>query len=453
MTAASSSTKKKQKSGASPWTVVISKDLAEEGARIAIEVADRFLEGDKLADNIRMLPSQSTETIPVGMGGAGLMQGFSGLSLLYSQLRRCQPDEDWNSPAAHFLKISAEYVAEGVNENDISICSGASGVAYAALQSYRGKSTFKKLIAKSNQLVLDQIQGRIDKVSAPGGLAAFDYDALYGIAGIGRYLLAAGNIDERFEGTLDEILKVLIARSKLVDGYPGLYNAVGDLTASEKETYGCSVVNCGLAHGVPGVLTLLALSLREGRQVKGLREAVEFWAGWLQERAVVEDEWGVNWPCVVPVDGRDLQGARAAWCYGAPGVANSIWLAGEALDDEQSKNAAVKAMEAVFRRPFSALNVISPCLCHGGSGLLQLALRFAARTGLPVFTEASENWLGRILAEYDPENSYWGFSDTLPGGQKTDLPTLLNGATGVILPVLAASFPQEPIWDQVLLLS
>lgn len=450
--ASSPKTKKKQK-GTTAWPVIVSKDLAEEAGRISIEVADSFLEGDNLADNIRVLPSQSTDKIPVGLDGPGLLQGFTGLSVLYSQLRRCQPDEDWNSPANHFLKIAAEYVVpESRVSNDLSICSGVSGMAYAVMQTYRGKSTFKKLLAQTNQILLDKIQERIDKFAVPGGLAAFDYDALYGVAGIGRYLLVGSTIDERLQKPLHAILKVLIDRSKFEDGFPALYTAERDLTEMEKDLYNCRVVNCGLAHGVPSVLALLAVALKEGYQIEGLAGAVEFWANWLQG-VTVDDQWGVNWPTVVPMDGRELQPSRAAWCYGTPGLANALWLAGDALDDSQSRDAAIKGMEAVYRRPVSVQHILSPCFCHGTSGLLQVTLRFAARTGLPMFAQASEDLVRRIIKVYDPANIYWGFCDVLPEGQKTDLPTILNGASGVILPLLAAAFPAEPIWDQTLLLS
>jgi lantibiotic biosynthesis protein len=450
--ASSTKTKKKRKPAATSWSVVVPKDLAEESSQIAISVADRFLEGELLAENMKMLPSQSTDKIPIGMDGPGLMQGFAGFSALYGHLRRCQPDEDWNSPANHFLKIAAEYLDYPILQKDISICSGVSGVAYAAIQSYRAKSTFKSLIAKSNDIILNNVQDKIKKVETPGGLAAIDYDALYGVAGIGRYLLAGYSLDERLLKPLEQILKALIDRSALVDGFPNLYTAEESLTELEKENYNCRVVNCGLAHGVPSVLTLLALALQEGLEVQGLKAAVEFWSNWLQG-AIVKDQWGINWPSVVPVDNRDLKPARAAWCYGTPGLANSLWLAGEALDDSQAKAVAVEGMEAVYKRPVPVQGILSPCLCHGTSGLLQVTVRFANRTGLPVFAEASTDLLGKIVAEYDPSATYWGFADRLPEGQRTDLPTLLNGAAGVILPMLAASCPAEPVWDQTLMIS
>jgi len=51
----------------------------------------------------------------------------------------------------------------------------------------------------------------------------------------------------------------------------------------------------------------------------------------------------------VPVGGTavDDRPARAAWCYGSPGISPALWLAGEALDDPRLPEPAVSSIEAV----------------------------------------------------------------------------------------------------------
>src|SRR5262249_44410038 len=93
-------------------------------------------------------------------------------------------------------------------------------------------------------------------------------------------------------------------------------------------------LNCGLAHGIPGPLALLALAQRAGTVLPGQMAAVERIAGWLVQNRT-SDEWGYGWPTSVRLGaaGRQVpptEVARSAWCYGAPGVARAVWLAGEA---------------------------------------------------------------------------------------------------------------------------
>jgi len=144
--------------------------------------------------------------------------------------------------------------------------------------------------------------------------------------------------------------------------------------------------------------------------------------------------------------------SRAAWCYGAPGVARALWLAGVARDRPDWRNLAIEAMEAVYRRPIAARQIDSPTFCHGVSGLLQVTLRFANDTALPVFTDAAADLAEQLLSAYEPD-SLLGYRNWEPGGTRVDQPGLLDGAPGVLLTLLAASTDAEPLWDRAFLLS
>ncbi|WP_277752743.1 lanthionine synthetase LanC family protein [Streptomyces sp. L2] len=83
--------------------------------------------------------------------------------------------------------------------------------------------------------------------------------------------------------------------------------------------------------------------------------------------------------------------ARSAWCYGAPGVAHALWLAGTALGDHDLHDVATEAMAAVLRRPAHMRFIDSPTFCHGVAGLLQIVLRFAHATRLPFLHDAADH--------------------------------------------------------------
>jgi hypothetical protein len=156
-------------------------------------------------------------------------------------------------------------------------------------------------------------------------------------------------------------------------------------------------LNCGLAHGIPGVLALLSLVRSAGQPYEDLDYAIATTANWLSTHRL-DDEWGANWPSAIPlhpttVDGKvmlaeaDLESSpggpsRTAWCYGGPGVARALWLAGRALDGDDFKRLAIDAMEAVFRRPIAVRMIDSPTFCHGVAGLPLLPYDLANETGL-----------------------------------------------------------------------
>jgi hypothetical protein len=201
----------------------------------------------------------------------------------------------------------------------------------------------------------------------------------------------------------------------------------------------------------------MALASSRGIAVSGQNEAVDRLAEWLVGNRA-DDAWGVNWPYAVSLtqDGvPDLAGSgpsRAAWCYGAPGVARTLWLAGVARDRPDWRNLAIQAMEAVYRRPIPARQIDSPTFCHGVAGLLQVTLRFANETRLPVFTNAAVDLTGWLLSAYEPD-SLLGYRNWEPGGTRVDHAGLLDGAPGVLLALLAAATDAEPSWDRAFLLA
>jgi hypothetical protein len=144
--------------------------------------------------------------------------------------------------------------------------------------------------------------------------------------------------------------------------------------------------------------------------------------------------------------------SRSAWCYGSPGIARSLWLAGQALDNEQYRKLAVDAMSATYRRPLHIRRIDSPTFCHGVAGLAQITLRFANDTRLPEFASASRDLVAQLLDLYEPD-SLLGYRDLEPGDNAVDQPGLLDGAPGVAMVLLAAASGVEPTWDRLFLLS
>jgi hypothetical protein len=127
-------------------------------------------------------------------------------------------------------------------------------------------------------------------------------------------------------------------------------------------------------------------------------------------------------------------------------------LAGDALGDATLRTLAVTALEAVYRRPLSERRIDSPTFCHGVAGLLQITIRFAQDTGLPVFTQATDTLVGQLLAAYEPD-CLLGYCSVEPAGNRVDQAGLLDGAPGVAMVLLAAATDVEPRWDRVFLLA
>lgn len=134
----------------------------------------------------------------------------------------------------------------------------------------------------------------------------------------------------------------------------------------------------------------------------------------------------------------------------APGVTRALWPAAQALDDGLLGEPALEAMDAVLRRPAERRAIPSPTFCHGVSGLLHVALRFASDTGL--FRQEAAELVDELLASYQPERPL-AYASLEPEGNSVDRAGVLDGAAGVVLVLPAAATDVEPTWDRLFLLS
>ncbi|WP_405058194.1 lanthionine synthetase C family protein [Kribbella sp. NBC_01505] len=373
------------------------------------------------------------------------LDGSAGKAVLFGQLDRIAPGEGWDRHA-HVALTDAVRAIEDTGRNHPGLFVGHTGVAAAGAYLSRGGTRYGGLLATLDEQIAVAAAGLSEVfVETPAHQSFEAFDLIYGLAGTNRYLLARGRPD----------LAGLVA---LCDSGPDEPNWFTPPEAIREDTaiaqwYDGGVYNCGLAHGIPGPLATLSIALSHGYVVPRQAEAIARVAEWLTAQRA-DDEWGANWTSCVTPNGPPEVPAHSAWCYGSPGVAHTLWLAGTAIDDAKLRELAIEAMAAVYRRPWSVRNIgDSPGLCHGVAGLLQITLRFANATGEPLFTEAVNELTEHLLGLYRPELSTGYFSRNGSNGVIREHPGLLDGAAGVALALLAASTPTEPVWDHVLLLS
>jgi hypothetical protein len=325
------------------------------------------------------------------------------------------------------------------------------GVAFACMALSRGGTRYRRLQATLDEALAPRARqllpvagGRANGASGPA------FDVISGASGVAAYLL-----EHDAHGALPGLLRGLVALAEptTVPKWAHPPGAVSEGWLAR--AYPGGYLDCGLAHGAPGVLAVLAIALRHGVEVDGQAEAVRRLALSLLGYAT-SDEYGIAWPPAVPLDGGGSPAwlvSRSAWCYGSPGVARALQLAGEALRDADLCDAATTAFHAIFGRLKAVQHpVAGPTFCHGLAGVLQVVLRSrhdttsAAPGTLAEFTASA--LAGRLLAEFSPGRP-------LGYGPLPDIedPGLLDGAAGVVITLLAATTDSEPTWDRMFLLS
>lgn len=449
------------------WKSVLTGDLAATARSVARAVSSRLESREQVTKAIAAAHDQTEFARFLSWTPHAIAQGYAGLSLLWSYLDSCFPDENWDIKGKEFLELAVRG-AESNSSLTLGLFSGISGLAFAAWQLSREGTRYRGLLAKLDEAIVPQTMALARSLAQQSnGIGVGDFDAISGLSGVGAYLLCRRGEPLAMDA-LQQLMSELVSLLQEDNGVPRWYTPSYLLYDDEsRKTYPHGNLNCGLAHGVPGIIALLALCLREGLTTAGLPQALERTTDWICQNRT-DDDWGANWPNAISLEeietaaGRMLQVAnaasapygpgRSAWCYGSPGIARALWLVGEALDRSRYRDLAISAMEAVFRRPVERRGIPSPTFCHGISGLLQISLRFANDTGAPVFAKESCKLTQQLLALYSPA-FLLGFRNLEVADREVDQPGLLDGAPGVALVLLAAACEVEPTWDRLFLLS
>lgn len=446
----------------SAWAPPIEATATRTALEVVRAVASKLIANDVLQRAIEETQRQTAFPRSVQWFAHSVAQGYAGLALLWAQMDACFPDEGWDLVGREHLALAARDL-EQYRDIQLGIFSGLTGVAFAAWQLSRGGTRYHRLLQTLDHAIIPQTVALAKALDEFDGCSVSHFDAISGLAGIGAYLLCRTD-DAACRDCLSIVLSTLV----------GLLNSSGDLPRwhtpghfigdeRSHELYPHGWLNCGLAHGIPGPLALLSLAHANGVSVKNLPEAVTRTADWLCEHRL-DDRWGTNWPTAVSISCDDATGhlcadaaqsapggpSRCAWCYGSPGIARALWLAGQAVECERYQDIAISAIQAVFRRPVKERRIDSPSFCHGVAGLLQITLRFANE--VDAFYEDINALVHQIIDRFSPQNLV-GFRNLEIGTNEIDQPGFLDGAAGIAAVLLAAATNVGPTWDRLFLLA
>jgi hypothetical protein len=406
-----------------------------------------------------------------------LGEGHPGVALLYARLAR--QDRAWR-PVTH-AQLAAAVAALGDGTAGDSLYYGVPALAFAVRSAVAGPGDYAGLLAGVDRRVTERVRAllRLERArlaAGDAGPAMAAYDVIGGLTGLGRYLLACGPEQRPL---LVEVLEYLVELSQplRIGGreLPG-WSVPGPPSPAVAREYPDVHLNLGLAHGIPGPLALLALACREGVVVSGMDEAVHRIANWLRAHRRQDesgaDIGGPDWPACVAIEhehvrgGVDVPPARAAWCYGSPGVARALQLAGQMFGEPDWEAEAVAAIHAVLDRPRGRWGLHDGMLCHGTAGLLQVAGRIARDSGDARLSARLAPLAEEVLAYYDAEAAFAFPCPPTPDAEARqgkwaargqDRGGFLEGAAGVALALVdhlegGAEEGALP-WDAALLLA
>jgi len=278
-----------------------------------------------------------------------------------------------------------------------------------------------------------------------------DYDLIQGLVGLAVYFLErlrSPSGEAAARAGLARIVEHLDALA--VERPPGVawWTRRERLPELQRRQVPDGNFNCGLAHGVPGVIAVLGRIATSPAATPRARALCEGAIRWQWAQALPPSPNG-QFPSH-QADGRAPERARTAWCYGDPGVAIAILGASARLGLPTAP--ALELGRASATRDPAMTAVRDAALCHGAAGLGHLFNRMFQTSGDPVLRDGARAWFERALAMARPGHGVGGYLAYRPAGQpELALGDVLEGAAGIGLALIAAVHPEEPGWDRILL--
>ena len=260
-----------------------------------------------------------------------------------------------------------------------------------------------------------------------------EYDVVRGLAGMGRYLL------NRVEANP----KVISSLIKIMNHFRDIHYSKSHWIVSrenqfldiDKERFSLGNINLGLAHGILGPFSLLALSKLKGVEIDNhtrlLSDITEYLfrtefqnkLGWLDRYDIAEKYY-------------PTYSVRNGWCYGDTGIMNTIWLLGLALNNdtliEKAKNLIIKIVR------LNNDNLVSPTFCHVLSSHLTILNNVNRYFNIEEVNSYLELIQEKILSLYSYGNQFMFHDIELDNKQKLfkNKVGLLEGQIGVLLSLL-----------------
>ena len=373
---------------------------------------------------------------------ASLSTGAAGLAVCHAALARAGHDRRAGDLACARLDEAVD--ALGSARMVPSLFAGFTGIAWAA-------ELVDRLLDEEDEDRNDGIDhalaGWVDRYEGDD----LPYDLIHGLTGLGAYALTRwprpGAV-RCLAGVVDQLAR----RARQDEAGTYWWTSPTLLPGPRKQQHPEGGVDVGVAHGIAGVIPLLARvqALELCNETVGplLDGAVR----WLSAH-VADTPSGPVLPAFLPTGSRWSGPARTAWCYGSPGVSAALLLA--ALDARRSawyELAVSLGLEAVGR-PLEETGVTDAGFCHGSAGVAHLFNRLSQLTGMREFEDAARLWFERTLQACAVPLG----DGTSPAAATAAVPWrgagVLEGAAGVALALLAACTDDEPVWDRMFLVT
>jgi lantibiotic biosynthesis protein len=344
----------------------------------------------------------------------GLMEGVSGLALLYTNFYIAQNKEEYISKAQLVLNKTLDDI--GGVATSLSLCNGLTGKAMV-LSIIQDMDIFEMdiedVLSDCDKMLLYSIQNNDTEDSL---------DYIHGSLGVAYYFYnrRKGNKirNENYRLVLKNVLQRIDYYIDSIEGYN--VNSNEDL-----------FLNLGFAHGILSVIVFLAKNISQKKNIETqLRKLLQILLSFENK-----GKDGISkFPAILNLKNKIVDAKKydvpLGWCYGDLIIAYSIYIAGEALRDfGVTQKAEIIASDTCKKLSQANYIINDACFCHGSSGLAYLYKKLYNLSGNIEFKRAYLFCINKTIELCNFENGIGGYKK-FSGKEYENNIGILDGAAG-----------------------
>ncbi len=397
-----------------------------ESVARAREIAKWIVERISTPQALMRRHAESGDRVGVDMRGLrdnrGLASGAAGVALLLAAFERLEPSAPWRERIHDMFVHATNDVAHG------SLYTGHSGYALCASLVSRGTGRYRRMIEQLCELSAREVIGYCDAAQGAPFTSSHYAELIGGIAGQllilddARYLPVWLRAAQFFEWMTEDTQRWCVPNQNDPDSGPR-----NDL---------------GVSHGIAGIMGSLALGPRTDVGITVVRRIAQ-----LLTDSATDADLAPQWPSILGSAGRE-QMARAAWCYGSPGLSCVLFNAALYLQDNQLIELATRSVRALLARPLESWGMVDMGLCHGVAGNAVMLARMAGVIECEQINGLANTLFDQLLAAFDEQLPLGYDSYTLLG--RIDAPGFLEGTAGIAMALLTLSGQIDNSWLRAL---
>ncbi|WP_367120890.1 lanthionine synthetase C family protein [Staphylococcus capitis] len=378
-----------------------------------------------------------------------LSHGYPGVILFLNEFQNLYHVNFDELIHKYVLRIGKE-LERGIE--GYSLYSGISGIAFSIDVVSDGHLHYRNILQTLDDYLIEFINRKMTCINTEANPR--EYDVVRGLAGIGRYLLNRVDANPKVISSLIEIMNHF--RDIHYSKRHWIVSKDNQFLNIDKERFSLGNINLGLAHGILGPFSLLALSKIKGVEIDNHSSLLSDITEYLFK---TEFQYNQSW-----LDRYDIAekyypsySIRNGWCYGDTGIMNTIWLLGLALNNENLIEKAKNLIIKIIR--LNNDNLLSPTFCHGLSSHLTILNNVNRYFNIQEVNSYLELIQEKILSHYSSENQFMFYDIELENNQKRfkNKVGLLEGQIGILLSLLdyqaTHSNYLEKSWKNMFLIS